>query len=179
MKKQFLDYYVLLALDEDSATAVTSFKMLEKNFKLPYKVFYPHMTIAHFPLAEKKQITKAIKKISKKYNAIDIDYAEVKLMKSSLLALRIDNTNEIKSIYNDVHTSVDAVADMWTSPSENKFVPHVSLYFSKEIDLTEMFEHVKQTFKPFSGKVVAIELSQFDGKTYTITHRFPLKKRWF
>lgn len=179
MKNKLSDYYILLALDEDTNIHVRGFKMLEKNFNLPYKVFYPHMTIAHFPHVEEKLLVKAIKKVSKKFNHESVDYIDVKLLKDSLLALIVENKNGIKNIYDMVHASVGVEADEWTSPKENKFVPHVSLYFSKEVELVEMYEHVKKIFTPFSGKVVAIELSQFDGKNFTITHRFPLKKRFF
>ena len=47
------DYYVLLALDEATAMRVRTIKTLQKIL-ICLIVFYPHLTIAHYPLAEKK-----------------------------------------------------------------------------------------------------------------------------
>lgn len=179
MKIKTSDYYVLLALDEDTATKVRVFKMLDKKFNLPYKVFYPHLTLGHFPSASKKVLLKTIKKISKGTNSIDVGFKGVDLLNESLVALTVERQQVLDTMYETLHNSTPFEADVWTSPNSGKFVPHVSLYFSQTLDLTEMFEYILKSFVPFEGKLVAIELSQFDGKTYTIVKRFPLKKRFF
>ena len=179
MKTKTSDYYVLLALDEDTATKVRVFKMLDKKFNLPYKVFYPHLTLGHFPSASKKTLLKTIKKISKINNAIDVSFKGVDLLNESLVALTVEKHSTLEVMYETLHDSTPFEADVWTSPNSGKFVPHVSLYFSQTMDLTEMFEYIKKSFVAFEGKLVAIELSQFDGKAYTIVKRFPLKKRFF
>ena len=58
--KKLEDYYVLLALDEATAMRVRTIKTLQKDFNMPYRLFYPHLTIAHYPLAEKKKLVKTI-----------------------------------------------------------------------------------------------------------------------
>lgn len=179
MKNNNSDYYVLLALEEDTATKVRVFKMLDKKFNLPYKVFYPHLTLGHFPSANKKTLLKAIKKISKQNDAFNVDFKDVSLLNDTLVALVIDKHPTLEMMHDKLHTSTPFEADVWTSPNSGKFTPHVSIYFSQSMDLTEMYEYIKNSFVPFSGKLIAIELSQFDGKTYTIVKRFPLKKRFF
>ena len=179
MNKMTNDYYVLLALDEDSATHVRAFKMLDKKFNLPYKVFYPHLTLGHFPNASKRHLLKTIKKISKTNDPIKIDFNDVQLLNGNLVALTLEKHEALEGMYEKLHTSVPFEADIWTSPNSGKFVPHVSIYFSKSMDLTEMYEYIKKSFTLFSGRLIAIELSLFDGKTYTIVKRFPLKKRFF
>lgn len=179
MNKNINDYYVLLSLDEDTASNVRVFKLLDKKFNLPYKVFYPHLTIGHFPSADKKTLLKVIKKISKRNDAFTIDFNDVELLNDTLVALTLAKNEVIESMYNELHKAVPFEADIWTSPNSGKFVPHVSLYFSQSLDLTEMHEYIKKAFTPFSGRVNAIELSLFDGKTYTIVKRYPIKKRLF
>ncbi len=179
MSKKTNDYYVLLALDEDSATQVRAFKMLDKKFNLPYKVFYPHLTLGHFPSANKKGLLKVIKKISKQTDAFEIDFNGVELLNGNLVALTLNKHKVLQSIYQELHDSIPFEADIWTSPDSGKFIPHVSIYFSQSMDLNEMYQYIKKSFIPFSGRLVAIELSLFDGKTYTIVKRFPIKKRLF
>ena len=179
MKTKTSDYYVLLALDEDTATKVRVFKMLDKKFNLPYKVFYPHLTLGHFPSASKRTLLKTIKKISKVNNAVDVSFKGVDLLNESLVALTVEKHRTLEVMYETLHASTPYEADEWTSPNSGKFVPHVSIYFSQTLDLTEMFEYIKKSFVAFEGKLVAIELSQFDGKAYTIVKRFPLRKRFF
>ncbi len=177
--KKLEDYYVLLALDEATAMRVRTIKTLQKDFNMPYRLFYPHLTIAHYPLAEKKKLVKTIRKLSKKYNPFSLNFVDVKLIDKALIAIEVDNNKTLAELYQRVHDSLPYVADKWTSPSETHYLPHVSLYFNNEIDLTEMYQHFKKGFIPFKGEVEALELSLFDGRSYTITHRFPLKKRWF
>lgn len=179
MNKKINDYYVLLALDEDSATEVRVFKMLDKKFNLPYKVFYPHLTLGHFPNASKRVLLKTIRKLSKQNDTINIDFNDVKLLNGNLIALTLDKQEVLEGMYDKLHQSIPFEADIWTSPTSGKFIPHVSIYFSQSMDLTEMYDYIKKSFVPFSGKLVAIELSLFDGKTYTIVKRFPIKKRFF
>lgn len=179
MSKKTNDYYVLLALDEDSATQVRAFKMLDKKFNLPYKVFYPHLTLGHFPSANKKGLLKVIKKLSKQTDAFEIDFNGVELLNGNLVALTLNKHKVLQSIYQELHDSIPFEADIWTSPDSGKFIPHVSIYFSQSMDLNEMYQYIKKSFIPFSGRLVAIELSLFDGKTYTIVKRFPIKKRLF
>ncbi len=179
MNKKINDYYVLLALDEDSATEVRVFKMLDKKFNLPYKVFYPHLTLGHFPNANKRAMLKTIRRLSKKVDDIKIDFNDVKLLNGNLIALTLEQQDVLDQMYKDLHTSLPFEADIWTSPASGKYIPHVSIYFSQSMDLTEMYQYIKHSFTPFSGRLIAIELSLFDGKTYTIVKRFPLKKRWF
>lgn len=179
MSKKTNDYYVLLALDEDSATQVRAFKMLDKKFNLPYKVFYPHLTLGHFPSANKKGLLKVIKKLSKQTDAFEIDFNGVELLNGNLVALTLNKHKVLQSFYQELHDSIPFEADIWTSPDSGKFIPHVSIYFSQSMDLNEMYQYIKKSFIPFSGRLVAIELSLFDGKTYTIVKRFPIKKRLF
>jgi len=179
MNKKTNDYYVLLALDEDSATQIRAFKMLDKKFNLPYKVFYPHLTLGHFPSANKRQLLKTLRKLSKQSDGITIDFNDVQLLNGNLVALTLEKHPVLETMYDKLHTSVPFEADIWTSPTSGKFVPHVSIYFSQSMDLTEMYGYIKNSFTPFRGNLIAVELSLFDGKTYTIVKRFPLKKRLF
>lgn len=178
-KKKLEDYYVLLALDDATAMRVRAIKTLQNKFNMPYRLFYPHLTLAHFPLAEERVLTRTIHKLSKKFDPITLNFLDVKLVDNALIAIEADNNKALSSLYTRVHNSLPYSADKWTSPDDTLYFPHVSLYFNPEIDLKPMYEHFKQGFEPFSGQVVALELSLYDGKSYTITHRFPLKKRLF
>lgn len=179
MATKLEDCYVLLAPDEATSMRVRTIKTLQNKFNMPYRIFYPHLTIAHFPLADRKQLARAIKKLSKKYDPIDLNFIDVKIIDKVLIAIEVDNNKMLEEIYDSIHKMVPFTADKWTSPNEPYYLPHVSLYFNPEIDLEPMYEHFKKGFTPFQGEAVAIELSVFDGKSYTITHRFPLKKRLF
>jgi len=95
------------------------------------------------------------------------------------VALTLNKHKVLQSIYQELHDSIPFEADIWTSPDSGKFIPHVSIYFSQSMDLNEMYQYIKKSFIPFSGRLVAIELSLFDVKTYTIVKRFPIKKRLF
>lgn len=109
----------------------------------------------------------------------EIDFNGVELLNGNLVALTLNKHKVLQSIYQELHDSIPFEADIWTSPDSGKFIPHVSIYFSQSMDLNEMYQYIKKSFIPFSGRLVAIELSLFDGKTYTIVKRFPIKKRLF
>ena len=180
MNKKINDYYVLLALDEDSATEVRVFKMLDKKFNLPYKVFYPHLTLgAFFLMRVKESYLKRSVNYQSKTTRLILILMMLKLLNGNLIALTLDKQEVLEGMYDKLHQSIPFEADIWTSPTSGKFIPHVSIYFSQSMDLTEMYDYIKKSFVPFSGKLVAIELSLFDGKTYTIVKRFPIKKRFF
>src|SRR5574344_1719843 len=112
MKTKTSDYYVLLALDEDTATKVRVFKMLDKKFNLPYKVFYPHLTLGHFPSANKKTLLKTIKKISKQNDAFNVDFKDGSLLNDTLVALVIDKHPTLEMMHDILHTSTPFEADV-------------------------------------------------------------------
>lgn len=179
MRKEIGNYYILLSLDDVTKQNVHGLKLNQKAFRIPYTGFYPHLTVAHFPEGEKKKIVRTIKRISKQFNAFNIELASVAVLNKSLVALLLSDFSELRTINEKIHQYLDFTPDEWTDPNSGKFLPHVSLYYNETENLERIKKHFESKFKAIKGKVVAIELSIFDGRNFTISHRFLLKKRLF
>ena len=60
------------------------------------------------------------------------------------------------------------------------YTTYFDIYYNPgEENIRETYKYYFDTFVPFLGKAVAIELSEYDGQTFRVSHRFPLKKRLF
>lgn len=173
------DYFVILVLDDDTSLKVRTLKLSEKDFKVPYRNFYPHINIGRFICAEKDEVVRAMKKVSRSVNAFDLTIAKVELLAEFLMVLTFSQNEALKEVHEKLHELVPFESDEWTSPTTGKYVPHISIYYNPGENVREMFEHYQAKFEPFVGRVVAMELSEYDGKSFKVSNRFPLKKRLF
>lgn len=173
------DYFVILVLDDETSLKVRTLKLSDKDFKVPYRNFYPHINVGRFINAEKDEVVRAMKKVSRSMNAFDLTIARVELLAEYLMVLTFSQCEELKKLHNRLHEFVPYESDEWTSPTSGKYVPHISIYYNPGENVREMFEHYQNKFEPFVGRIVAIELSEYDGKSFKVSNRFPLKKRLF
>lgn len=179
MHSEIKDYFVILVLDDDTSLRVRTLKLTDKDFKVPYRNFYPHINIGRFLQADKHTVVKAMKKISKLVNAFEIDINNVEMLTEYLMVLTFAESAKLKFVHEKLHEAIPYKSDDWTSPVSGKFVPHISIYYNPGEDVREMHKHYLNVFKPFKGKVVAIELSEYDGQSFLVSHRYELKKRLF
>lgn len=177
--EQLKDYFVILVLDDETSLKVRTLKLTDQDFKVPYRNFYPHINVARFLQADKNEVIKSMKKISKHYNAFDIDISNVEMLTEFLMVLTFAENETLMNLHKELHESVEYESDEWTSPTSGKYVPHISIYYNPGEDVREMHQHYLSVFIPFKGKVVAIELSEHDGQSFVVSHRFELKKRLF
>lgn len=173
------DYFVILVLDEDTSLKVRTLKLTEKDFKVPYRNFYPHVNVGRFLQAEKQVVIKAMKKVSKVVNAFDIDINNVEMLTEFLMVLTIKENEKLNLVHQKLHKLIPYSSDEWTSPEKGKYLPHISIYYNPGEDISETHKYYLNKFVPFLGKVVAIELSEYDGQSFRVSHRFSLKKRLF
>lgn len=173
------DYFVILVLDDETSLKVRTLKLTEKDFKVPYRNFYPHINIGRFLQADKKLVVKAMKKVSKMVNVFDIEINFVEMLTKFLMVLTFEENEKLHFIHKKIHKLVPYPSDDWTNPETEKYVPHISIYYSPGEDVRDMYKYYVNTFEPFKGKVIAIELSEYDGQSFRVSHRFPLKKRLF
>ena len=61
--KLLKDYFVILVLDDITSLKVRTLKLTDKDFKVPYRNFYPHINLGRFLEAEKSVVVKAMKKV--------------------------------------------------------------------------------------------------------------------
>lgn len=173
------DYFVILVLDDDTSLKVRTLKLTDKDFKVPYRNFYPHINIGRFLQADKNLVVKAMKKVSKMINEFEIDINNVEMLTEYLMVLTFAQSDKLTFIHEKIHELTPYPSDEWTSPKLGKFVPHISIYYNPGEDVREMHKHYLSVFKPFKGKVVALELSEYDGQSFRVSHRYELKKRLF
>ncbi len=173
------DYFVILVLDDETSLKVRTLKLSDKEFKVPYRNFYPHINIGRFLEAEKEEVVKAMKRVSRTYNDFEIHIDKVELLAEFLMVLTFAENESLSRVHNKLHELVPYKSDEWTSPTTGKYVPHISIYYNPGENVREMFDHYKAIFEPFKGRVVALELSEFDGKNFKVSNRFPLKRRLF
>lgn len=48
MPQNLKDYFVILVLDDETSLRVRTLKLTDKDFKVPYRNFYPHINIGRF-----------------------------------------------------------------------------------------------------------------------------------
>lgn len=173
------DYFVILVLDEETSLKVRTLKLTEKDFKVPYRNFYPHINLGHFLQANKQTVIKAMKKVSKLVNSFELEINSVEMLTEFLMVLTIKENEKLNFVHTKLHGLVSYSSDEWTNPTSGKYIPHISIYYNPGEDIRETYKYYFDTFVPFSGKAVAIELSEYDGQTFRVSHRFPLKKRIF
>ncbi len=173
------DYFVILVLDDETSLKVRTLKLTDKDFKVPYRNFYPHINIGRFLNADKLIVTKAMKKVSKLVNAFDIEINDVKMLTEYLMVLTFAENEKLNLVHQKLHEVIPYISDEWTSPTTGKYLPHISIYYNPGEDVREMHKHYLSIFEPFVGKVVAIELSEYDGQSFRVSHRYELKKRLF
>lgn len=173
------DYFVILVLDDETSLNVRTLKLTEKDFKVPYRNFYPHINLGSFLQADKKTVVKAMKKVSKLVNSFEIEINNVEMLTEFLMVLTIKENEKLNYVNQKIHTLVPFPSDEWTNPESGKYVPHISIYYNPGEDISEIHKYYLTKFIPFTGKAVAIELSEYDGQTFRVSHRFPLKKRMF
>lgn len=171
------DYFVILVLDDETTLKVRNLKLTEKDFKVPYRNFYPHINVGHFLQADKQAVIKAIKKVSKSVNAFDININNVEMLNKFLMVLTFENNEKINYIHQKLHSLVTYEADEWTSPKRGKYIPHISIHYNPGEDISETVKYYQNSFEPFVGKVVAIELSEYNGQSFVVSHRYLLRKR--
>lgn len=179
MAKTLKDYFVILVLDDETSLKVRTLKLTDKDFKVPYRNFYPHINVGRFLEADKDVVVKAIKKVSKLLNPFEIDINNVEMLTEYLMVLTFAENQKLKFIHEKMHEFVPYSADEWTSPTSGKYLPHISIYYNPGEDVREMHKHYLNVFKPFKGTVVALELSEYDGQSFRVSHRYELKKRLF
>ena len=173
------DYFVILVLDDETSLKVRTLKLTDKDFKVPYRNFYPHINVGRFLEADKQVVIKAMKKVSKLTNAFDIDINNVEMLTEYLMVLTFVESEKLKLVHEKLHELVPYKSDEWTDPSTGKYLPHISIYYNPGEDVREMHKYYLKVFEPFIGQVVAIELSEYDGQSFRVSHRFELKKRLF
>ena len=179
MSVELKDYFVILVLDDNTSLKVRTLKITDKDFKVPYRNFYPHINIGRFLESDKNVVVKAMKKISKLTNEFELEINNVEMLTEFLMVLTFAKNEKLSMIHEKLHELIPYKSDEWTSPKSGKFVPHISIYYNPGEDVREMHKHYLSVFEPFKGKVVAIELSEYDGQSFRVSHRYELKKRLF
>lgn len=179
MPQNLKDYFVILVLDDETSLRVRTLKLTDKDFKVPYRNFYPHINIGRFLQADKHEVIKAMKKISRMTNSFEIDINNVEMFTEYLMVLTFAESEKLNKVHRKLHELVPYKSDEWTDPDSGKYVPHISIYYNPGEDVREMHDHYLSVFKPFKGRVVAVELSEYDGQSFVVSHRFELKKRIF
>lgn len=177
MPVELKDYFVILVLDDDTSLKVRTLKLTDKDFKVPYRNFYPHINIGRFLDADKHQVIKAIKKVSRLTNPFEIDVNNVEMLTEYLMVLTFEENKKLNLVHEKIHEYTPYESDDWTSPTSGKFVPHISIYYNPGEDVREMHDNYLHIFKPFKVRVVAIELSEYDGQSFVVSHRYEFKKR--
>lgn len=173
------DCFVILVLDDETSLKVRTLKLTEKDFKVPYRNFYPHINIGRFLQADKQIVIKAMKKVSKIVNSFELEINNVEMLTEFLMVLTIKDNEKLNFVHKNLHRLVPYSSDEWTNPETGKYIPHISIYYNPGEDIRETYKYYLNKFSSFQGKVVAIELSQYDGQNFCVSHRFPLKKRLF
>lgn len=173
------NYFVILVLDEETSQKVRTLKLSDKEFKVPYRNFYPHINIGHFLNAQKSEVIKAMKKVAKSINSFSLNINEVSLLTDDVVALVMNESDELNKVYTKLHSLLPYESDEWTNPKEGKYVPHISLFYNPGENLAEIAKVYQNMFTPFEGKVIALELSEYDGKAFKVSNRYELRKRRF
>lgn len=173
------DYFVILVLDDETSLKVRTLKLTDKDFKVPYRNFYPHINVGRFLEADKSVVVKAMKKVSKMVNPFEIDINNVEMLTEFLMVLTFAKNEKLNLVHEKLHELVPYETDEWTSPKSGKYLPHISIYYNPGEDVREMHKYYLNVFEPFKGQVVAIELSEYDGQSFKVSHRYDFKKRLF
>lgn len=177
--KLLKDYFVILVLDDITSLKVRTLKLTDKDFKVPYRNFYPHINLGRFLQADKHTVVKAMKKVSKLINPFELNINNVEMLTEYLMVLTFAENDKLNYVHRKLHEFVPYKSDDWTDPKSGKYVPHISIYYNPGEDVREMHKHYLNIFQPFKGRVVAIELSEYDGQSFRVSHRYELKKRLF
>lgn len=160
------DVYAIWVLDDETNRKLDEIKKALETFNIEYKSIYGHITFASFIDIEVEEIVKYTKRFSEKIESFDINCSALGFLSSNCIACIPSTTGKLQEYYNEYHREFDSYCNVWTSMADGLWLPHISLYFSDTKDLGAIIGEMLKKFTQFKGKVIRLELSEWDGEKF-------------
>lgn len=134
---------------------------------------YGHVTLATYTGDEEARFVRACRDMLADVSAFSLRMEKIEVLEeTSVLVASPEESGPLSELHRRITAEYEDALDKWTRTGI--WLPHITLFFGPEADLSDLCRRLSAAFTPFSARVCAIEFSRVLDAGYEIIDRVPL-----
>ena len=169
-------YSVIALLDTESRTYLSTIMRCLPTTGLIGEHIEPHITIAVY---EKNPDTAGLiawtEQVAARQKAFKLRYDLIGIFLSGSLVAVPSFSSELWQLYSNHHERFGDYCRDWGIHKSDVWLPHTGLCYTDRESAKAMMPKLADLFEPFVAEVVALRISEYDGKDFNAVAEFALK----
>ncbi len=158
---------VLAKLDRLSTEALRAVQATASAFGLSPAPLHGHITLAAYIGENEESFLRDCTAFLANTPAFSVPYDRIEaLEETSIIAALPRLTPELKAIHDRIAAEYGSDLDIWTSGED--WLPHTTLLFASQTELSPICREMLDRFTPFEARVACVEFSRVGSGTYEI-----------
>lgn len=164
---------VIAKIDDESTRKLADLQSAAKDFGLPPRNLYGHITLSAFVGSEEAAYMAFCKTVLRDVGAFSVFYEQMEVLsETSIIVASPRKRGALARIQAKLAAGWEDEMDKWTKP--DVWRPHTTLMYKPDADLHEICERMTAVFRPFTAQIERIEFSKVTENGYRILDSIPL-----
>lgn len=164
---------VIAKIDDESTRKLADLQSAAKDFGLPPRILYGHITLSAFVGSEEAAYMAFCKTVLRDVGAFSVFYEQVEVLyETSIIVASPRKRGALENIQAKLTAGWEEKLDIWTKP--DVWRPHTTLLYKPDAGLYAICERMTAVFHPFPAKIERIEFSKVTENGYRILDSIPL-----